>query len=96
MVDELIAAKGMLLGHRNDVVFNFLEKKIKNSFLVGTTISRHNSTLIYNNISNILFELYQKTGIDLYFDDVDVYDNIVSLTVKYVDDNEEFKINIKV
>lgn len=96
MENSILTAKGLLLGHRDDIVEKFLNEKIKNSFLIGKKISRHNSSFIYSNISDIMLELYQKTGIDLYFDNVDIFDNTVSFVVKYVDDNEELNINVKV
>lgn len=99
MDNDLLEAKGLLLGHRDDIVKDFIKKrffeKIEfSSKLRNIFIDRSNSTWVYQNISDILLELFQKTGIDLYFDDVWVDENNLKFTVKYVDDNDE--INIKI
>ena len=99
MDNELLEAKGLLLGHRDDIAKDFIKKrffekiefsdKLRNIF-----INRDNSTWIYSNISDILLELFQRTGIDLYYDDVLVHNDVLEFTAKYVDDND--KINIKI
>lgn len=99
MDNELLEAKGLLLGHRDDIVIDFIKKrffekiefsdKLKNIF-----INRSNSTWVYQNISDILLELFQKTGIDLYFDDVSVGEDDLEFTAKYVDDNDRVHIKI--
>lgn len=94
MENDIITAKGLLLGHRNDIVEDFISKRIKESSIVGMQISRSNSSMIYSNISDILLELYQKTGIDLYYDKVDLFDNTIQFVVKYVDNNEEFEVKV--
>lgn len=99
MDNEALTAKGLLLGHRDDIVKDFVKKRFfeKDEFsdrLRNIFISRNNSTWVYENISDILFELYQKTGIDLYYDDVYVSEDNIQFTAKYVDDNDEVKIEI--
>ena len=49
---------------------------------------------MYENISDILFDLYQKTGIDLYYDDVSIGSDKIQFTVKYVDNNENVQMKI--
>ena len=99
MDNEILEVKGLLLGHRDDIVKKIIKEKFfeKVEFsgrLENIVISRNNSTWVYENISDILFELFQQTGIDLYFDDVSVGEHDLEFTAKYVDDNDEIKIEI--
>jgi len=75
MDNEILIAKGLLLGHRDDIVKEFVKNKFfekteLSSKLKNIVINRNNSTWVYENISDILFDLFQQTGIDLYYDDV--------------------------
>lgn len=97
-MDEVLEAKGLLLGHRNDIVKNFISDKFDeihlSDKLLNPYINRSTNYWVYENISNILFELYQKTGIDLYYDEVSFDNDYLEFVVKYVDDNERVKIEI--
>lgn len=99
MDNEILEAKGLLLGHRDDIAKKiikekFFEKLEFSNSLKNIVINRSNSTWVYENISDILFELFQQTGIDLYFDNVSVGEHSLEFTAKYVDDNEKIKIEI--
>lgn len=85
-IDKL--AKSFLLSDSKDVVKNIIAKKVKNNITQDCLSTKRKTTVV---ISDVLKEVYDQYGLDLFFDDV-VYDGeeltfIVRKNTIYYDDS---------
>lgn len=92
MFDISLQARSLLVGHDNEVVEKFIRDKIAELEI----IDNKNNTMAYSMFSDILLQLYQKTGIDLSYDNLEIYAGYLTVDLRYVDDFETFSLKIGV
>lgn len=95
-----LEAKGLLLGKQNDLAIKKIKQKFHESFDSDDikkikNLSSQQTTWVYSKISDLLLELFQETGIDLIYDDVEVYDGKIAFLLRYANDfTDTFTIEI--
>jgi len=92
-MDDILLAKGLLIGHNDKLVRDFIVERVTQ---ISTDFRRDNTTIIHGEFSDILLELYQKTGLDLNYDNLEIHNGELSVDLRYYDDFKTFNINIGV
>lgn len=92
MFDISLQARSLLVGHNNEFVESFIRDKIADL----EDVDNKNKTMVYSMFSDILLQLYQKTGIDLNYDNLEIYAGYLTVDLRYVDDLETFSLKIGV
>lgn len=95
MSEEYTETAKVLLLDDEELLKQLIRDKIKERFsrsdlenLNRKRLTKATSTYVYEYISDTLFEIYQKTGVDLIYDDVELsrdYDEI-NFLVKFAED----------
>ena len=95
-----LEAKGLLLGKQNDLAIKKIKQKFHEKFDLEDiekikSLRHQETTWVYSKISDLLLELFQETGIDLIYDDVQTYDDKIGFLLRYANDfTDTFTIEI--
>lgn len=92
-MDDVLIAKGLLIGHDDSFVKDFISEKVYEKMDEFRPSDRYT---IHSHFSDVMLELYQKTGIDMNYDNLDVYNGRLRVDLRYIDNHKTFSLDIGV